>query len=249
MIQLPNQRFIAMLGLSCLLHATIFAGLTWQRQAPRQLQPLNIIATLRQAVSANTAASIAPTPSLDTAPKIEAVAKRPRLVAPAALPQQAKQPRPRREHLSARGATGAAEPPSVAVATTEPLMASATLPAAATQAAPPAAAVPVTSVPQQSSLLAAYRQRLTEIFAGQQTYPRIAALRGWEGEVRLRLLVARKGNLLAVHLDRSSGFDILDQHALAILDQLAILPPLPDGLEANEIQVVVPISYKLKKTT
>lgn len=248
MKQLPNQRFITMLGLSCLLHATIFAGLTWQRQAPRQLQPLNIIATLRQAVSANSAASIAPTPSLDTAPKIEPVAKKPRLVAPAALPQQAKQPRPRREHLSARGATEAAEPPSVAVATTEPLMTSAALPAAA-QAAPPAAAARMTAMPQQSSLLAAYRQRLTEIFAGQQTYPRIAALRGWEGEVRLRLLVARKGNLLAVHLDRSSGFDILDQHALAILDQLAILPPLPEGLEANEIQVVVPISYKLKKTT
>ena len=52
-----------------------------------------------------------------------------------------------------------------------------------------------------------------------------------------------------MHLDRSSGFDILDQHALAILDQLSSLPPLPEGLEANEIQVVVPINYKLKKTT
>jgi protein TonB len=27
------------------------------------------------------------------------------------------------------------------------------------------------------------------------------------------------------------------------------LPPLPEALEANEIQVVVPINYKLKKTT
>jgi protein TonB len=101
----------------------------------------------------------------------------------------------------------------------------------------------------QSSLLAAYRQSLTEIFAGQQQYPRVAAMRGWEGEVRLHLRVARKGNLIAVKLDHSSGFDVLDQHALAMLEQLATLPPLPDGLEANEIQVVVPVNYKLKKAT
>ena len=27
------------------------------------------------------------------------------------------------------------------------------------------------------------------------------------------------------------------------------LPPLPEALDSNEIQVVVPINYKLKKTT
>ena len=69
------------------------------------------------------------------------------------------------------------------------------------------------------------------------------------GEVRLRLKVARKGNLIGVALDRSSGFDVLDQHALAMLEQLASLPPLPEALDANEIQVVVPVNYKLKKTT
>ena len=61
--------------------------------------------------------------------------------------------------------------------------------------------------------------------------------------------VARKGNLLGVQVDRSSGFEVLDQHALAMLEALAGLPPLPEALEANEIQVVVPINYKLKKTT
>ena len=61
--------------------------------------------------------------------------------------------------------------------------------------------------------------------------------------------MARKGQLLSVHLDRSSGFEVLDQHALAMLETLASLPPLPEALEANEIQVVVPINYKLKKTT
>lgn len=133
--------------------------------------------------------------------------------------------------------------------------------AVATEAAAPAALpatldVPVANAPPvvqpaavSADLLAAYRRRLGELLAGQQDYPRVAALRGWEGEVRLRLRVARKGNLLAVALDRSSGFTVLDQHALALLADLGSLPPLPEGLGDNEIQVVVPITYKLNKTT
>ena len=111
----------------------------------------------------------------------------------------------------------------------------------AVPAASPAAAAP--------DALAAYRLRLSELLARHQEYPRVAALRGWQGEVRLRLRVARRGNLLAVDLDRSSGFTVLDQHALALLADLGSLPPLPEGLEGNEIQVVVPITYKLNKTT
>lgn len=94
-----------------------------------------------------------------------------------------------------------------------------------------------------------YRQRLTELFAGRHEYPRVAALRGWEGEVRLRLKVARQGNLLGVHLDRSSGFDVLDQHAMAMIEAFGTLPPLPESLGSSEIQLVVPINYKLRKTT
>jgi protein TonB len=115
--------------------------------------------------------------------------------------------------------------------------------------APAETAPPPVAVRSDSELLDNYRRRLGELFARQQEYPRIAALRGWEGEVRLRLKVARKGQLLSIHLDRSSGFEVLDQHALAMLETLASLPPLPEALEANEVQVVVPINYKLKKTT
>lgn len=236
----PNQRFTTLLGLSFVLHALIFAGLTWQRQAPRQLQPLNIIATLRQAVSDNTSANTSAYTSPKISPHPGPIAEKPRLVAPVAIPQQAKR-QPRHGHQSVPAAGFVQPPIAVAVAETP-----------TSQASPPMAAqttASVAPVAPQNSLLAAYRQRLTEIFAGQQTYPRVAALRGWEGEVRLRLRVARKGNLLAVHLDHSSGFDVLDQHALAMLEQLASLPPLPDGLDVNEIQVVVPVNYKLKKTT
>ena len=108
---------------------------------------------------------------------------------------------------------------------------------------------PVAAVDGAAEALARYRQRLTALLARQQEYPRVAAMRGWEGEVRLRLRVARKGQLIAVALDRSSGHAVLDEHAAAMLADLGNLPPLPDSVEGSEIQVVVPVNYRLNRNT
>ena len=249
-----DGKFWRIFGLSLALHAAVLA---WSR-GPQQVTPPvlpNIMATLRLVVSPASQPSAAATTAQPTA--------QPTPPAPAARPQPAL-PRPAHHtplvtvpplpaKTPARTAEIATRPPAEAIS---PAPATTVAIASTTPAPAPVAAGPVTapaaapsSAPAQSSLLAAYRQRLTQIFAGQQQYPRIAALRGWEGEVRLRLHIARKGNLLAVQLDHSSGFNVLDQHALAMLEQLASLPPLPDGLEASEIQVVVPVSYKLRKNT
>ena len=65
----------------------------------------------------------------------------------------------------------------------------------------------------------------------------------------MRLRVARRGQLLGVRVDRSSGFDVLDQDAVALLEGHGSLPPLPEALEVAEIEVVVPITYRLRKAT
>ena len=66
---------------------------------------------------------------------------------------------------------------------------------------------------------------------------------------RTSALMSFARNLLGIALDRSSGFDVLDQHAQSLLASYGDLPPLPEALEASEIQVIVPINYKLRKTT
>lgn len=239
-----ERRFLAILGLSLALHASLFALTTWQRQqSPVSLPP--IIATLRLI-------------TLSASGPVAVAASTP---APAAVPPKVRQHLPRGENLSSPRLAQAAGPANVPLASpllppvVAPVVAPVTAPGAAPVAATPVAtpvlppAAAAVAPRPQAELLAGYRQRLSELFARQQEYPRVAALRGWEGEVRLRLKVARKGNLLAVHLDHSSGFEVLDQHALAMLEALASLPPLPEGLEASEIQVVVPVNYKLRKTT
>lgn len=229
-----DRRFGAILGLSMLLHATLFVVGSWQKQVgPVELPSL--------------VASIRLIPLAESAPVVEAAH------APAAVPRKTRPDTTRPAQRSVLPVESLARPATVlapvplAAAAAEPASSGAPSPVAAVDAVRPAP--PVAPQRPQSDVLEGYRQRLGELFAGQQEYPRVAAMRGWEGEVRLRLKVARKGNLVAVQLDRSSGFAVLDQHALAMLERLAGLPPLPEALEANEIQVVVPINYRLGKTT
>ncbi len=231
-----NRRFGLILLLSLVLHGGLFAVINGQRQAsPVVLPP--IFATLRflaPAPSASESGSTAATPA-------------PAARVAAAIPPKARQFPSRPEHPSARAETPSAGPANVPAQTAPAAPAAVASDNSAVATSP--ATAPSLAARSDSELLDGYRRRLGDLFARQQEYPRIAALRGWEGEVRLRLKVARKGQLLGVQVDRSSGFAVLDEHALAMVEALPGLPPLPEALDANEIQVVVPINYKLKKTT
>lgn len=231
-----DRRFLTLVGFSLALHAALFA---WVKGPVRErpLATTLISATLRLVAPSTVAAAV------------EQRSER----APAAARPEARQLPPSRDNHMVREVAGAAAPQTrKAASPTDTPSQSPAMPGAAASPATAGMAdadVPAAPVRPQAGLLDAYGRHLAELLARQQEYPRVAALRGWEGEVRLRLKVARKGNLLAINLDRSSGFDVLDQHALAMLGAFGSLPPLPEGLEANEIQVVVPVNYKLKKTT
>lgn len=234
-----NRRFIAILALSLLLHGSL---LFWQLKARKQIPALPpILATLRLS------AQVSPSEPLRSKSQAPVLAR----PAPAVL-QKVRQPSappvvaPPRERIMAAAPTTASLP-AVVSATPASVVPVHAAPTQVATAVPEAAAVAPGLA--QRDLLAAYRRQLGEFFSRHQRYPRIAAMRGWEGEVRVRLKVARKGSLLLVQLDRSSGFDVLDQHALAMLGDLPGLPALPEGLATDELQLVVPILYTLNKTS
>jgi protein TonB len=218
------------LALSILHHATLFALTSWQRQnGPISLPPIFASIRLIAVTESGPVAEVAPAPAA-VPQKARQEARRSERPAPrttqTAGPAPCRHPRHRHHRSGYRKRRPAASAPA--------------------EAARPAPAIARNARRAKSSTAIANASANS---GASQEYPRVAALRGWEGEVRLRLKVARKGNLLGVVLDRSSGFDVLDQHALAMLEALASLPPLPEALDSNEIQVVVPINYKLKKTT
>ncbi|HEX6736050.1 MAG TPA: TonB family protein [Azonexus sp.] len=227
-----DRRFAALVLLSLLLHA----GLLLLAKAPQQPVAATLPALL---------ATLRPAPVIEPGtPAAVPAAFQPKVRQSLAAAEY--RPSPQRQKTA--GPTTAA-PVAAAPATTPAAADGAAAPLAAAVSSAPSAPPAAPSTAPAPDLLAAYRQRLGDLFARRQDYPRLAAMRGWEGEVRLRLRVARKGSLLAVGLDRSSGFAVLDEHAQALVADLGSLPPLPEGLEESEIQVVIPIKYKLNKTT
>jgi protein TonB len=227
-----GQRVMRWLLLSLALHALMLA---WFK-APADKLPapsLLINATLRLITPPDSPAASAAAPQESGASKAPAITRRLEMPAnksgPVSIahpaPQEVRQPQSSSDPRPVPEVFGAARPTS--------------------NAPSPEAAAP-TAQPDQQQMLGRYAQQLSRLLASHQEYPRLAAMRGWEGEVRLRLKVARKGNLLFLQVDRSSGHDILDQHALQLVDQVR-LPPFPDELEGSEIQITVPVNYKLKK--
>lgn len=255
---LADRRFQHVLGLSVLLHGALLVALPKPPLKAPEMPAL--LATIRLALPEVSAPPPTPAPAARPAP-VEAPQR------PAAAPQARRAeatpvlaaPQPARPVVRQRPAAvtpseAAAPPASQAATPPAPPVSPAAIAAAAPQGAEAPAAAPVTTprpaAPRPAAdALDGYRRQLTELFARGHEYPRVAALRGWEGEVRLRLRVARRGQLLGVRVDRSSGFDVLDQDAVALLEGHGSLPPLPEALEVAEIEVVVPITYRLRKTT
>ncbi|MBI2306258.1 MAG: energy transducer TonB [Rhodocyclales bacterium] len=230
-----ERRLLALLVVSVGLHACVLA---WVKAPVRPAAGV-------QAMLATLTASLRFTPG-EAAPDQRAGRQQ---LAPPPRPE-ARQTPARREPqrlpavLETAGPSTAAPTAAAAVAVAAAPAVAAT---AADSAVPVAAAPPVVAADDSARQLHGYGQRLSELFSRQQQYPRLAALRGWEGEVRVRLSVARQGSLTAVRLERSSGYEVLDKHALAMIEEIGRLPPPPAGVDSGDIQVVVPIHYKLRK--
>jgi protein TonB len=232
-----ERRFLALLAVSAALHVLV---LTWVRmpEMPRQGVPA-MLTVLNASLRVE-------------APVHEAAPLR----SPQPVPAKALKPSPMRRVQPAVAAfSGPVVTPSEAAfadfSTTMTTLAPSVpdpVPASAPASAPePAAALPAAKTMR---LVDDYGRRLSDLFSRQQQYPRLAALRGWEGEVRVRLSVARQGNLTAVRLESSSGYEVLDRHALAMAEAIGQLPPPPAELiesSIGDVQVVVPVHYKLRK--
>jgi len=238
-----RQRLLRMLAASLALHALAFAWLKAPLHTTARLPDVPaLIASLRLAASGEPQQKA-------TLPQPMAAASKP----------EARRTMTRRD-ARAQPAVSEAAGPTVRHMPPAPIPAVAAVAAQAAQSvdAPlPASTVADTGVPatrdsasptpaDAEQLLAAYGRRLSAFFSQRQQYPRLAVLRGWEGEVRVRLSVARQGTLSAVRLERSSGFDVLDRHALAMIGEMAHLPAPPAAFD-GDVDVVVPVSYRLRK--
>lgn len=76
-------------------------------------------------------------------------------------------------------------------------------------------------------------------------YPEDARRTQQQGVVMVGFAMGRKGDLLDLWVDRSSGFAALDAEAVSTLRRAQPLPLIPKGLP-DELQVVLPVSFALR---
>ena len=77
-------------------------------------------------------------------------------------------------------------------------------------------------------------------------YPRSARLRRIEGAVLLYFSIDRGGRLLAYRIERSSGHRMLDTETIAMINRAQPLPPIPNDMSRDKLEVVVPVQFSLR---
>lgn len=116
-------------------------------------------------------------------------------------------------------------------------------------ATPPIAPPPKPTGPSQVDMNAArdsYGNTLWEAIGKYKNYPRIAQMRGWQGDVVVELLLDGSGNLKSKKILKSSSYEVLDKEALAMVDKAAPFPAPPEALRGSSFSIKVPIPFRLE---
>lgn len=128
-----------------------------------------------------------------------------------------------------------------APATTAPPQVEAPLAPTVMAPAPGVAAAPSTNaVPTWQGLLLGRLERF-------KRYPSDAQLNHQQGVAYLRFTMDRHGKVLSASIEKSSGFELLDQETLALIHRAAPLPIPPPEVTGDPVELVVPVEFFLKR--
>jgi protein TonB len=119
-------------------------------------------------------------------------------------------------------------------------------PTEATTTAPTATTGPSASRATAAAATTSWQGRLQAHLARFKQYPTEARLRHHEGTPVVRFTMTRSGKVLSYRLENSSGHDLLDQEALALIERAQPLPPLPDEVPNATIELVLPLRFQLR---
>lgn len=106
-------------------------------------------------------------------------------------------------------------------------------PASALAPAPPSNAVPN------------WRGELIGRLQRAKRYPDAARARDEQGVATVMFTMDRSGHVLSARLVCSSGSDVLDEEAVALIHRAAPLPPAPAELQGDTLTLNVPVSFRL----
>ena len=77
-------------------------------------------------------------------------------------------------------------------------------------------------------------------------YPRSARLRRQQGVAMLYFVINREGRVLDYRVQQSSGYPVLDEEVTDMVQRAQPLPPIPDSMDENRLELVVPVQFFLR---
>lgn len=96
------------------------------------------------------------------------------------------------------------------------------------------------SVPQA---VAPYVQMIQEKISSAIAFPYEAQQNGWQGTVKLLVVVKRDGSLRNISVKETSGYEIFDQDAVNTAQILAPYAPFSESIKDEELSLTIPIVY------
>ena len=76
-------------------------------------------------------------------------------------------------------------------------------------------------------------------------YPEEARREGWSGTTRVDVLVGSNGKIKEVSVQQSSGFPVLDERAVRMVDRVSLWW-IPQRLRHREVMVTVPVGFYIR---
>lgn len=114
---------------------------------------------------------------------------------------------------------------------------------------PPQPEPPIMTEPSDADIndaRAQYGSTLGRAIAKYKSYPKIAQMRGWQGECLLDLKIDGSGNVISANVKESSGHESLDNQALEMVRKASPFPAPPEALRGRSFNITVPVSFKLE---
>lgn len=95
-------------------------------------------------------------------------------------------------------------------------------------------------------ILTGYLNQIRLMLEKEKRYPFLARKNHWEGTVYIKFTILRNGGLKEIKITQSSGFEVLDKEAEAIIRRIPF-PVFPKGLQLSQLPIEVPIVFRLMK--
>jgi protein TonB len=86
-----------------------------------------------------------------------------------------------------------------------------------------------------------------QVYHPAPVYPRQARRRGWEGTVCLEAVINREGQVVAVAITDSSGYELLDQAACQAVEKWRYTWPAGETALPDEYLITIKISFQLEE--